>query len=266
MKKITIIGGDLRLKILKEHLISEGYQVDSIGLYENDNGDIKSSSIIILPVPTTKDKINVFAPLTDKKIKLSDIEAEITSEQLILSCNYTFQNKKCIDYGALDSYALLNAVPTAEGAIEIAIQNTPFTLWNSTALVIGYGRVGKILADRLKKLGSDVTITARKPSDLALAEAFGFKYINTEHLNMKPLNFNLIFNTVDVKVIKDDTVKKINCDLIIDLSTYGGLDLNLASQYGIKTIKAPGLPAKVSPDTAAQILCKTVTHITNSYN
>ena len=266
MKKITIIGGDGRLKILKENLKSQGYQVDSLGLYENDNGDITTSNIIILPVPTTKDGINIFTPLTKRIIPLSLIEENINPNQLILCCNYTFENKKCIDYGALDSYALLNAVPTAEGAIEIAIENTPFTIWNSTALIIGYGRVGKILADRLKKLGCDVTITARKPSDLALAEAFGFKYINTEHLNLKPLNYNLILNTVDVKVIKDTYLKNIKCDLIIDLSTFGGLDLDIVSEYGIKTIKAPGLPGKIAPQTAAEILSKTVTHIINSYN
>ena len=266
MKKISIIGGDGRLKILKNSLKSQGYQVDTLGLYQDDNGDITTSNIIILPVPTTKDSINVFTPLTNKKIPLFEIEKTVTPEQLILSCNYTFENKKCIDYGALDSYALLNAIPTAEGAIEIAIENTPFTLWNSTALVIGYGRVGKILADRLKKLGCDVTVTARKPSDLALAEAFGFKYINTEHLNLKKLNYNLILNTVDVKVINDETFKKIKCDLIIELSTFGGFNPEAAAKYGIKTIKAPGLPGKVAPQTAAEILCKTVNHIINSYN
>lgn len=266
MKKITIIGGDGRLKILKNNLKTQGYQVDSIGLYNDDNGDISTSNVIVLPVPTTKDGINVFTPLTKREIPLSFIEETVNSKQLLLCCNYTFENKKCIDYGALDSYALLNAIPTAEGAIDIAIQNTPFTIWNSTALVIGYGRVGKILADRLKKLGCDVTVTARKPSDLALAEAFGFKYINTEHLNLKPLNFNLILNTVDIKVINDDTFKNITCDLIIELSTFGGFNPEIAAEYGIKTIKAPGLPGKTAPQTAAEILSKTITHIINSYN
>ena len=70
MKKITVIGGDNRLKILKNHLQKEGYFVDTLGLFEDDNGDIKSSQIIILPVPTTKDKKTVFCPLTNKKILL----------------------------------------------------------------------------------------------------------------------------------------------------------------------------------------------------
>lgn len=266
MKKITVIGGDNRLKIVKEHLKSQGYTVDTLGLYEDDNGDITTSKILILPVPTTKDGLNVFTPLTKRKIPLSFIAENTTNEQLILSCNYTFENKRCIDYGSLDSYALLNAVPTAEGAIKIAIENTPYTLWRSTALVIGYGRVGKILADRLKNMGCDVTISARKPSDLSLAEALGFKYINTEHLNLQPLSYNIILNTVDVKVISDEALKGINCDLLIELSTKGGFSLSAAQEYGLKAIKAPGLPGITAPQTAAEILSNTVTHIINSYN
>jgi len=266
MKKITVIGGDNRLKFVKENLKNQGYTVDTLGLYEEDNGDITTSQILIFPVPTTKDGINVFTPLTKRKIPLSDIVENTTNEQLLLSCNYNFENKKCIDYGSLDSYALLNAVPTAEGALKIAIENTPFTLWKSSALVIGYGRVGKILADRLKKVGCDVTISARKPSDLALADALGFKYINTEHLNLKKLKYNIIFNTVDVKVIEDEALKKAKCELIVELSTHGGFSMQAAEEYGINAIKAPGLPGHIAPQTAAEILSNTVNHIINSYN
>lgn len=266
MKKITIIGGDNRLKILKNSLEKSGYFVDSLGLFENDNGDITSSEVLILPVPTTKDKVTVFTPLTNRIIPLKEIEEKANREQLILCCNYCFANKNCVDYGSLDSYALLNSVPTAEGALKIAIENTAYTLWKSTALVIGYGRVGKILADRLKAMGVNVTVSARKLSDMALAETLGFSYINTNQLNLVPLNYNIIFNTVDVKVIDDNALSNCTADLIIDLSTHGGLSLTKAEQLGIKAIKAPGLPAKIAPKTASEILCNTVNHIINSYN
>jgi len=224
MKKITVIGGDKRLISVKKRLENEGYIVDSLGLYPDDNGDFTTSKFIVLPVPTTKDSINVFTPLTNKIIPLKQI-SETVNDQLILCCNYFFENKKCVDYGSLDSYALLNAIPTAEGAIKIAIENTDYTLWKSKCLVIGYGRVGKVLANRLKALGCDVTVTARKPSDLSLSETLGFSYINTENLNTAELSFNIIFNTVDVKVINDKKIKDLKADLIIDLSTHGGLDL-----------------------------------------
>ena len=94
-------------------------------------------------------------------------------------------------------------MPTAEGAIKLAIENTDCTLWKSRVLVIGNGRVGKILAERLKALGAYVTVSARKPADFGLLSALGFDYINTEHLNLKPIDYNIVFNTVDAKVIDD---------------------------------------------------------------
>lgn len=266
MKKITVIGGDNRLKLLKNSLMELGYTVDTLGLYEDDSADIRSSQAVVFPVPTTKDGETVFTPLTGRIIKLREIAEELSREQLILCCNYSFENKNSVDYGSFDSYALLNAVPTAEGAIKIAIENTPFTLWKSRVLVVGYGRVGKILSERLKALGCDVTVSARKPADQALIDALGYSFINTGHLNMKPLSYDIIFNTVDVKVIDDSALKNTEASLLIDLSTFGGFSFSAAEEYGIKAIKAPGLPGKVAPKTAAEILCGTITHIINSYN
>lgn len=266
MKKITIIGGDRRLQILKNSLTEMGYLVDSLGLEKDDTADIKTSRFIVLPVPTTKDGKNVFTPFSEQTIPLSFIAQQTTRDQLILCCNYIFENKTCVDYGSLDSYALLNSVPTAEGAIMLAIQNTPWTLWKSRALVIGYGRVGKILSDRLKNLGCDVTVSARKPADFAMLDALGFKTVHTSHLNDKPLEYDIVFNTVDVKVLEDKSFKNTPLSLIIDLSSLGGFNMAAAEENGIKTIKAPGLPGKVAPETAAEILCGTITHIINSYN
>ncbi len=266
MKKITVIGGDGRLKTVKERLLKEGYTVDTLGLYSDDKGDISSSDILIFPVPTTKDGKRIFTPLTGRELLISELERSISDAQSVLCCNYTFKNKNCIDYGALDSYALLNAVPTAEEAVKLAIENTSFTLWKSRCLVIGYGRVGKILADRLKALGCKVTVTARKPSDIALAQALGFECINTERLNSNIACCDIIFNTVDAPVLSDEGLKKSNCSLIIELSTYGGFNFSAAEKYQIKAIKAPGLPAKSAPDTAAEILSDTILNIINSYS
>ncbi len=265
MKKICIVGGDSRLRTAKHILENQNFFVDSLGLYPEDKGNIELSDILLLPVPTTKDGKTVFAPLTDRKILLSEI-AEKCNNQLILCCNYKFENKHSVDYNTLDSYALLNAVPTAEGAIKIAMENTPYTLWKSKVLVIGYGRVGKILANRLKNLGCFVTVSARNPKDFALLDALGFNYINTESLNKNYLDYNIIFNTVDFEVLNDNTLKNCPCNLIIDLSSKGGFDLNFAKALGINAIKPPGLPGIVAPETAGKILAKTVTELIYFYN
>lgn len=264
MKKICIIGGDNRLKTAKHILEKQNFFVDSIGLYPEDKGKVELSDVLLFGVPTTKDGVTVYTPEADRKIYLEEIAKKVQN-QLILCCNYKFENKNSIDYNTLDSYALLNAVPTAEGAIKLAIENTDFTLWKSKILVIGFGRVGKILADRLQNLGAKVTVSARNPKDFALLDALGFNYINTEGLNKSFLDYDIIFNTIDAAALNDNALKNCACNLIIDLSSKGGFDLNYAKSLGITALKPPGLPGKVAPKTAGEILAKTVTELIRFY-
>ncbi len=265
MKRVLIVGGDRRLKLVKNHLEKENFFVDTLGLYPDDFGCVEKSDIVIFPVPTTKDKETVFCPETNRKIYLSHIEKQLTN-QLILCCNYSFAGKNFIDYNTLDSFSLLNAVPTAEGALEIAIRETDYTVWQSKALVIGYGRVGKIMADRLKALGADVTVSARKPRDFATLSALGFKYLNTETLNDIYLDFNMIFNTVDFPVLSDKALKNCPADLLIDLSSKGGFNLSYATALGFKAFKPGGIPGVCAPVTAGKILAKTVTELIRFHN
>ncbi len=266
MKKIVIVGGDDRLKRVKEYLENQGFSVNTLGLYSGDKGEISRSDIVILPVPTTKDGINVFTPLTHRLIPLSFVEESLREDTTVLSCNYVFPKAHCTDYNRLDSYALLNAVPTAEGAVKLAIENTPFTLWQAEVLVIGYGRVGKVLADRLKGMGCFVTVSARKPADFALLSANGYSYIPTADLDRNPLKYKVVFNTVDFPVLSEESFKGSRCKLIIDLSSKGGFSIPTAESYGITAIKAPGLPGIIAPETAGEILAQTVTNIINSFN
>ncbi len=75
-----------------------------------------------------------------------------------------------------EELAVANAVPTAEGAIQIALEELPITLHGARALVIGYGRLGKALAQRLDGLGARVTVAARSWEALAWAQSRGAGY------------------------------------------------------------------------------------------
>lgn len=262
--KITVIGGDMRLRVAKKELEAKGFRVDTLGLFEGDNGDIKTSDILLLPVPTTKDMVNVFVPLTQRIVPLEWVENSIAHNQTVLCCNYTFKNGKCTDYNRLDSYAILNAVPTAEGAIKWAIEKTPFTLWGARVLVIGYGRVGKVLADRLKYLGAKVTVSARKSSDVALVTAFNMETAHTGKLNDGVFDYDIVFNTVDVPVLDNETLKKSPCKYFLDLSSLGGFNLEFARSVGKTADTAPALPGRTAPETAGRILAQTVTEIITS--
>ena len=73
MKRILIVGGDRRLKIVKNHFEKENFYVETLGLFPDDRADIEKSDVIVFPVPTTKDTKTVFCPLTNRKIYLKDI-------------------------------------------------------------------------------------------------------------------------------------------------------------------------------------------------
>lgn len=260
MSKITIIGGDKRLIKAKSLLEEKGYIVDSIGLCENDDGNAETSDILLFPVPTTKDGELVYCPNTNRKIYLKDFFKY--DNKLFLTARYKFLKKRSIDYCEYDYYSVLNAVPTAEGAIAYAINKTDFTLFKSRVLVIGYGRTGKVLTERLSGFKCDLTVSARKESDFAQIEALNYKYIHTYDLidGENTPNFDIIFNTVDIFTY-NVSPEKLRNTLFIDLSSSGGIKADLIEKYEINYHKLPALPGKTAPDTAGEILARTVMNI-----
>ena len=132
---IIFIGGDHRMKIALNELKNQGYTVDSLGLFSEDSGNISDADVIILPVPTTRDNTTINCCDSGKTIPLSIVQSA-NKNALILGCGYNFECANYIDYSKLDSFCIANAVPTAEGAIARAIDDTPFCLWNSKVLVI----------------------------------------------------------------------------------------------------------------------------------
>ncbi len=246
------------MNIAFDELKSQGYTVDSLGLNDDDDGKIEYADVVLLPVPTTRDGKNIFCPQSDKIIPIEYIK-KANKNTLVLSCGYNFESLNCIDYLTLDSFCLLNAVPTAEGAIAKAISDTPFCLWQSRVLVIGCGRVAKVLAERLCALKCDLTVSARKSRDFAYLDALGIKNIHTSAVYKEADKFDIIFNTIDVPLFSDLKTLK-NCYLY-DLSTKGCLDFNKAKASNIKVEKLPGIPGKTAPVTAGKIIAQTTNQL-----
>ena len=87
-----------------------------------------------------------------------------------------------IDYGEDDELAILHAVPTAEGAIRTAIENTEDTLLGMHVLCFGLGRVGLSVADAFRSMKAKVSLAARNPAQLARAWTLGFDPIHLRDL------------------------------------------------------------------------------------
>ena len=268
--KFAIIGGDYRYKLLSEILQDSNDNVNIFGnKYLSNSSDIsaclKNSDIVIAPIPISKDNVNVFMDST-YSLSIEDLIEEMTRANVKnIICgvvNNDIRRKfnssgiEIFDLFDLEEVAINNAIPTAEGAIMTAIQESDKALFNSLSLVIGYGRCGKVLSNMLLGIGSNVSVTYRKKSDEAYINAYNLTPIKIDLLDAHIQKFDFIFNTAPALVLNNETLKRIRKDsLIIDLAQApGGLDYNYARELNLKAKYCPGLPGRVAPYTAAQIL------------
>ncbi|MBQ6935157.1 MAG: hypothetical protein IJN49_01285 [Clostridia bacterium] len=164
------------------------------------------------------------------------------------------------DYFLLDELAIFNAIPTAEGVVEILIKNLPITIHSMKCAVLGYGKVGKVLAATLNSLGADVTIFARKECDKADAFTKGYNFASFPSLKNTEYKFDALINTVPQKVLGREEMKNISSDcLFIEIASAPfGIDFQAAKEFAFDVIKANSLPGKVAPKTAGEIIGRSV--------
>ena len=184
MKHILIAGGDKRNVYLANSLNSEGFTVKVIGFDKSvcfDKGieritDAKVCApgcvLAIFGIPASFDGIRLWTPMSFKEIYLSDITGNLPSDCILAGgrvnlCPQSFEGFDVTDYTTRCDFAYLNAVPTAEGAIEAVMKDSEKTLADSVCAVTGFGRCSEILAQRLGAFGTEVHIYARSPKDLS---------------------------------------------------------------------------------------------------
>ena len=190
-RKYAVIGGDMRNLYLAE-LLKKDYQYVKIYGFDRSGKAWASKNppidsvldgvqIIVGGIPFLTDEDYINLPCSEEKLKFSDVLDKIPENSLLIAGRITQstveklskKNVKCIDIIKREEMAVLNAVPTAEGAVSILLQELPKTLMDSTILIVGYGRIGKILSRMLSGFGTEVWVAARKYSDPAWIEAQG---------------------------------------------------------------------------------------------
>ena len=280
INKISIIGGDLRISKLAEMLIDEGVEVFTYALEKSDLSEeykcktmqeaIDKSDIILGPIPFSSNRKTINNPFSDEKIEAIDLIDRLSGKTLIAGAIKqevydlaTEKNVRIIDILKREELAVLNAVSTAEGTIKIAIEETPKNLHGSNILVMGFGRIGKILSNMLKGLGAKVSCEARKNSDLAWIKAYGYEPVPLTELKEELQKFDLIINTIPYIVLDKDNLENVREDaLVIDLaSNPGGVDREAIKEKQIKFIWALSLPGKVAPITSAEFIKETLYNI-----
>ena len=277
----AIIGGDNRQIAMAESILLDGYNVCTVGFENiklkneiikvNLKDAVKMSNYIILPIPTTTSDGYLNAPHSASQIAVDDAFAKIMFNKKIfcarskdlIAASPIFGNMQLYDYSKREEFAVNNAIPTAEGAIQVAMQEYAGTINSSRCLVAGFGRIGKILSKMLAGLGAKVTASARKPKDIAWINLLGYSAILTYSLAASKADlagFDIIFNTIPSLIFDSTVLSKLSKNtIIIDLASLpGGVDFDAARKLKIKAVQALALPGKVAPKSDGEIIKNTV--------
>lgn len=275
-----IVGGDKRQLFLAKSISDSCYDVilggfdkfQSTGALKLSDAKtaITESDAVIFPLPSVRADGSINTPFSDTTVILDDEEINallrkpvfVAMREKFVKAYPKLKDARMFDYASKEEFSILNALPTAEGAIECAMAHYEGTISGSRCLIVGFGKIGKILAKTLKALDADVTVCARKESDFAYISALGMKSRNTQKLKSVQ-GYDIVFNTVPVMIF--DKALLMNTDrntLLIDLASLpGGIDFEAAHKFNTDAVRALSLPGKCAPKTAGEIIKTTVFNI-----
>ena len=278
----SVIGGDLRLCSLAQMLAKDKNNV-SVFAMENskeimENKTIKKcesieeaieeSKIIIGSIPFLKSNGEMYTSFSAKIIRVEDFTKKKYKDKLFIAGNISNSAKeklegsyeKVIDLMKQEELVILNTIATAEGAIDVAIQNTNTIIHGSNVLILGFGRVAKEVATKFHGLSAKVTCAARKTTDLAWIKTLGYDAVNINELGEDLKKYDIIINTVPQMIIEKENMQFMKQEvLLIDLaSSPGGINIEDAKQMNLKFVWALALPGKIAPVTSAEFIKDTI--------
>lgn len=280
--KFALAGGDLRNVKLAAILAEQGCEVYTFGISHSSIGTnfnrcadmgeaFAMGDFIIGPTPFSHNGSVLNAPLHTTDIPLSDVLKNMPKGRTLIAgkipapffAEAAARDCRVIDILKRDDMAILNAIPTAEGAIQIAMEEVPVTLHNCKILILGMGKIGTALALRLKALGAAVTVCVRKSRDSALGESQGLRTVTFDRLAGQIKEYKVIYNTVPAVVLDKNELDNMASDsLLVDLASLpGGVNFEYAREKNIKTVQALSLPGKVAPETSAENMAKVIFNI-----
>lgn len=265
-----IIGGDRRFVSLWAMLEKDGHRVFPMAMEKalplQGPPDYMGTEAVILPLPAEKEGA-LNSPLSEGKHSLcrllepfapgTKVFGGMVGETLREYCRE--RGLVLYDYFAREDFQIKNALLTAEGAAALLLGLDERSLMGRRALIVGFGRIGKLLAPRLQALGLRVSVMARSAAQRAWAEAMG-----CEGLKMGELegSFDFVLNTVPAVVFGEGELRRLGDAALLELaSAPGGFDEKAALALGKNIVKAPGLPAKWAEASAAEAIRDTMYNI-----
>ena len=234
---VCVMGGDLRNFFLAKLLSKEKHEVKVYGFEKIENfkecetyeNMLSRSEIVVLPIPFTKDKKTINMPLSNRNIRIQEFVYYLENKTIFagnipedIQEILKEKQNEVIDFMQKEEFAVLNAIPTAEAIIEIILKNTNKILQGSHCLILGFGRIGKVLAHKLQGLSVDVTCMITNEIEKAWAVAYGYEITTIQKVQnyyAKIKQYDIIINTIPKIIFKEELkVLKIKT-LIIDLAS-----------------------------------------------
>jgi dipicolinate synthase subunit A len=282
--QVAFIGGDARQLEVIQRLTELDATVTLIGfdnLKQSFSGATHADltddvfadmDAVLLPAVGTDDQGNIDGVFTSKELRLKGTHlAKLPKHAKVYTgMGKPFLKKLCAKHDITlvqlferDDVAIYNSIPTAEGALMLAMQNTDITVHGSVAVVLGFGRTGITMARTLQGLGAKVLVGVRKDEHYARAYEMGFQPFHTSTLQQHVRDVDLLFNTVPSLIVTAQVIAAMPPRVvIIDLASRpGGTDFRFAERRGVKAMLAPGLPGIVAPKTAGRIIATVVSQL-----
>ncbi|MFZ4454204.1 dipicolinate synthase subunit DpsA [Salibacterium aidingense] len=279
---IVLIGGDARQIEMADYLQQKGMEVTLLGFDRwcslrpgmkkaagKADVDWETLDAVILPVSGIKPEQKVEAVFSENTLYVEESWFHrLKPECLIITGIRTEAADKLMtrinrSYTALmerNDTAIYNSVPTAEGVLLMAIQETEHTIHQSRTLVLGFGRTGQTIAGTFSAVGAYAKVGTSDPAETARAEAMGHDVFDLSRLNQAVSQADICINTIPSLILSENILIQIPAHtLIIDIaSSPGGTDFEYAEKRGIRALQAPGLPGVTAPKTAGHILGKVI--------
>ena len=273
-KTFGVIGGDQRQAELARLLTEDGRTVRTYGLGTWRSGGETSldraaaADVVILPLPLCRG--DGVLNCEEGPVPTMDLFRRLRPEQRVLAGQVKAAQRReaeacgiaLEDYFLREELTVANAAATAEAAVQVAMENLERTMLGMNCLVVGFGRIGKLLSNRLHGLGARVTASARKPGDLAWIRAYGWRALETGALSGRLASFDAVFNTVPSLILDRPLLEQLppGC-LCVDLASVPGIDAAAAEELGLPHVWARSLPGRLVPRTAAAVIRDAVDHI-----
>lgn len=276
---IVLIGGDERNREVISNLQEKKFQLflagfEQLSFHEKNihhinmnQFDFSLSNAILLPVGGINKDGTVQASYSNSRIELTTKILNQTPEHCKIYTGISTpeldeltkaSSREVITLFKRDDVAIMNSIPTAEGALKIAIEETDITIHGAEVLVIGYGRVGFTVAQLFHAVGANVSVAMRKQADAARARQLGLRPLMMDQLIDYSPKVDIWINTVPHLVLTTKVLSELDpSSLIIDLASFpGGTDFQSAQHIGIKAVHALGLPGKTASKSAGKILAE----------